>query len=66
MSVSVRMTEHGHARGAPAKPSSTLPPTRWVGESGVQQIRVGGLQRLQLLEQRSYSASGSSGVVQHV
>ena len=41
-------------------------PTRWVGESGVAQLGVLGLQHAQLREQRVVLRVPDDGVVQHV
>ena len=42
------------------------PPTRWVGESGRQQLRVLALERAQLVEQRVVGVVGDLGVVEDV
>ena len=66
MSVSVRIDSIGTACRTGAKPSSTAPSTRWVGESGVTQFGVRGLDRLQLLEQAVVLGVGDLRRVEHV
>ena len=58
------------ASAAGARPSrawrSASPPTRWVGESGVTQLRVLGLDPAQLVEQRVVRVVADLGVVEDV
>ena len=49
-----------------ANPVANPPPTRWLGDSGVTQRGVLGLQRLQFLQQRVELAVGHRRRVQHV
>ena len=48
------------------KPSRGLPPTRWVGESGVEQLGMLGFQIAQLAHQRVVFGVADLGLVQHV
>jgi hypothetical protein len=59
VSVSVRIDSIGTAWRTGTKPSSTLPSTPLRRRIGAEQLGMRRLDRLQLLEQRSYSASGS-------
>ncbi len=66
VSVSVRIDSIGTAWRTGAKPSSTVPSTRCVGESGVTQLGMRRLDRLQLLEQPVVLGVGDLRLVEHV
>ena len=66
VSVSVWIDNIGTACLTAAKPSSTAPITRCVGESGGAQLRVLSLDRLQLLEQPVVLGVGDFRRVEHV
>jgi hypothetical protein len=61
MSVSVRIDSIGTLWRTLVKPSSTLPPTRCVGESGVRRSGNSASMACRRWNSLSYSASGSSG-----
>ena len=48
------------------KPSAGLPPTRWVGESGVSKLGVRGFDGLELVHQRVVLGVGDLGRVEDV
>ena len=66
VSVSVSIDSIGTTWRTGCRPSSTAPITRCVGESGVTQLGMRGLDRLQLLEQPVVLGIGNLRLVEHV